>query len=110
MSQPPDDFMRFLEEQRVDYCRGLPRKLEEMERLVSGIGKDPAVDLTSLERLAHSMAGSGGTFGFEELGHAAKALEMSVQRLNESGSEATAAQREEVRVAVRDLKSKLPRA
>jgi hypothetical protein len=56
------------------------------------------------------MAGSGGTFGFEELGDAAKALELSVQRLKESGEQATAAQREEVRGAIRDLKNKLPPA
>jgi HPt (histidine-containing phosphotransfer) domain-containing protein len=110
MTNPSDDFLHFLEEQRRDYRRGLPKKLEEMERLVSGIGTDPSVDLASLERLAHSMAGSGGTFGFEELGDAARALELSVQRLRESGEQATAAQHEEVRSAIRDLKNKLPPA
>jgi len=110
MTKPPDDFLRFLEEQRGDYRRGLPGKLDEMERLASRIGTDPSVDLAGLERLAHSMAGSGGTFGFAELGEAAKALEMSVQRLKESGEEASAAQREEVLAAIRDLKTKLPRA
>lgn len=110
MTQPPDDFLGFLEEQRGDYRRGLPQKLDEMERLASRIGTDPAVDLASLERLAHSMAGSGGTFGFTELGDAAKALELSVQRLKESGARATAGQREEVRRAILELKTKLPRA
>jgi HPt (histidine-containing phosphotransfer) domain-containing protein len=110
MTNPSDDFLHFLEEQRRDYRRGLPQKLDEMESLVSRIGTDPAIDLAKLERLAHSMAGSGGTFGFEELGDAAKALELSVQRLKESGEQATAAQREEVREAIRDLKNKLPPA
>ena len=110
MTQPPDDFLRFLEEQRGDYRRGLPKKLDEMERLVSRIGTDPTVDLANLERLAHSMAGSGGTFGFTELGDAAKALELSVQRLKESGAQATAGQREEVRNAIRELKKRLPSA
>lgn len=110
MTQPPDDFTRFLEEQRGDYRRGLSQKLDEMERLASRIGTDPTVDLASLERLAHSMAGSGGTFGFTELGDAAKALELSVQRLKESGARATPGQREEVRRAIRELKAKVPRA
>lgn len=110
MTGPSDDFLRFLAEQREEYRHGLPKKLDEMERLVSLIGNDPSVDLSGLERLAHSMAGSGGTFGFEELGDAAKALEISVQRLKESGDGATAAQLEDVRAAVRDLKKKLPRA
>ena len=110
MTNPSDDFLHFLEEQRRDYRRGLPKKLDEMERLISDIGTDASVDLASLERLAHSMAGSGGTFGFEELGDAAKALELSVQRLKESGELATAAQRDEVRSAIRDLKNKLPPA
>lgn len=109
MTKPPDDFLRFLEEQRSDYRRGLPQKLDEMERLVARIGSDTSVDLAGLERLAHSMAGSGGTFGFEELGNAAKTLELSVQRLKESGDRATAQQREEVRSAIRDLKNELPR-
>jgi HPt (histidine-containing phosphotransfer) domain-containing protein len=110
MTGPADDFLHFLEEQRADYRRGLPKKLDDMERLASLIGTDPSVDLATLERLAHSMAGSGGTFGFEELGDAAKALEMSVQRLRESGDAATAAQGEEVRAALRDLQKKLPQA
>jgi HPt (histidine-containing phosphotransfer) domain-containing protein len=110
MTKPPDEFLRFLEEQRSDYRRGLPEKLEQMERLVSGIGADATVDLAGLERLAHSMAGSGGTFGFAELGDAAKALELSVQKLKDSGDGATPAQREEVRRAISELKTKLPRA
>jgi HPt (histidine-containing phosphotransfer) domain-containing protein len=110
MTNPSDDFLHFLEEQRGEYGRGLPKKLEAMEQIISSIGTDPSVDLVGLERLAHSMAGSGGTFGFEELGDAAKALELSVQRLRESGDAATAAQLEEVRSAIRDLKNKLPPA
>jgi chemotaxis protein histidine kinase CheA len=110
MTGPSDDFLKFLEDQRADYRRGLPQKLDNMEGLVALIGTDAAVDLVYLERLAHSMAGSGGTFGFDEVGDAAKALEMCVQRLRESGDAATEAQRDEVRAAVRDLRMKLPQA
>ena len=110
MTQSPEDFLRFLEEQRGDYRRGLPEKLEQMERLAERIGTDPAVDLTGLERLAHSMAGSGGTFGFDALGEAARALELSVQRLRESGAGATERQRDAVRGALRELRARLPSA
>ena len=108
--QTPEDFLRFLEEQRGEYGRGAPDKVKEMERLAASIGTDPSVELAVLERLAHSMAGAGGTFGFEELGTAAKAVERSVQRLREAGEAATAAQGEEVRGAIRHLKTKLPGA
>lgn len=110
MTQPPDDFLRFLEEQRRDYRSGLPQKLHEMERLAALIGSDPTVDLAGLERLAHSMAGSGGTFGYEDLGNAARTLERSVQRLVESGDRATTEQAEEVRQALAALKTRLPSA
>jgi HPt (histidine-containing phosphotransfer) domain-containing protein len=110
MSLPPEDFMRFLEEQRQEYRRGIPAKLEQMEAIVERLERgDATADLAGLERLAHSMAGSGGTFGFEELGVAAKALERSVQRLKEAGSGATPSQRAQVRAAMRVLHGKLPR-
>jgi HPt (histidine-containing phosphotransfer) domain-containing protein len=108
MSQPPEDFLRFLEEQRQDYRRGLPDKLARMASIVERLDRGDPAELAGLERLAHSMAGSGGTFGFDELGAAAKALELAVQRLSESGPAATAAQRSEVREAIRVLHAKLP--
>jgi HPt (histidine-containing phosphotransfer) domain-containing protein len=110
MTQPPEDFLRFLEEQRLDYRRGLPEKLAQMEAIVDRLESGQPADLAGLERLAHSMAGSGGTFGFDELGTAAKALELAVQRMKESGPAATAVQRAQVREAVRVLHGKLPPA
>jgi HPt (histidine-containing phosphotransfer) domain-containing protein len=110
MTTPEEGFLRFLEEQRAEYRRGLPAKLEEMEAIVERIGAESPADLAAVERLAHSMAGSGGTFGFEALGRAAKALELCAQRLRQSGDRATGAQRSEIHGAVRDLRDALPPA
>jgi HPt (histidine-containing phosphotransfer) domain-containing protein len=108
MSKPPDDFMQFLEAQRADYAAGLPKKVDDMERLIESIGSDPAVDLKTLERLAHSMAGSGGTFGFDAVGDAAKVLELSIERLRAASGAATEAHLQDVRTALRKLREALP--
>jgi len=56
----------FLEEQRADYTRSLPRRLEQVGLLWQQIlrGEDLASALPTLERHAHSLAGSAATFGW----------------------------------------------
>ena len=70
----------FLEEQRADYTRSLPRRLEQVGLLWQQIlrGEDLAQALPTLERHAHSLAGSAATFGWAELGLAAQALEFAL--------------------------------
>jgi HPt (histidine-containing phosphotransfer) domain-containing protein len=70
----------FLEEQRADYTRSLPRRLEQVASLWQQVltGEDAAQALPALERHAHSLAGSAATFGWAELGLAAQALELAV--------------------------------
>ena len=58
-----------LSELRREYRRGLPAKLARLEEL------HRAGKLDELRRMAHSMAGAAPTFGFAQVGAAAKALE-----------------------------------
>jgi chemotaxis protein histidine kinase CheA len=108
VSAPPDEFLRFLEEQRRDYRLSLPEKLEQIEALAAELAGAAPDALERLERLAHGIAGSGATFGFAELGNAAKALELSVQALRRSERAAAAPHHDDIIAALRGLKSKLP--
>jgi len=76
-------FLIFLEEQRADYRRSLPERLVQIESLWRQVLNDeaPAPAPASLERCAHSLAGSGATFGFAVLGDAARVLELAVSPL-----------------------------
>ena len=77
-------FVAFFEAQCADYRRALPQRLAQIDSLLRQVlsGEAPADTLTSLERCAHSLAGSGATFGFSALGEAAKALEQAVKPLH----------------------------
>ena len=72
-----------MEKQRVDYRNMLPQRLAQISQLWSQIlkGEKPAEALTTLERCAHSLAGSGATFGLVGLGNAAQVLELLVNPL-----------------------------
>jgi chemotaxis protein histidine kinase CheA len=76
-------FLAFLEAQRADYRSSLPQRLVQIESLWRQVlsGEAPAQALASLERCAHSLAGSGATFGFAALGDAARVLELAVSPL-----------------------------
>jgi chemotaxis protein histidine kinase CheA len=110
MTGPPAEFLKFLAAQRDDYRRGLPAKLAEIDALwqrVAAAGPDGSA-LDELERGAHSLAGSGATFGFGAVSAAAKVLELAVHRLAESGGVPTAAQRAELTAAIGTLRRSLP--
>ena len=72
-----------MQEQRVDYRNMLPQRLAQINQLWSQIlkGEKPAEALVTLERCAHSLAGSGATFGLVGLGDAARVLELLVNPL-----------------------------
>ena len=52
--------------------------------------------LRHLHRLAHSLAGTAGTFGFPTVGSASRALERRVKELVEAGAPFEATAREEI--------------
>ena len=81
MTRTDPALLAFLEEQRADYTRSLPRRLEQVGLLWQQVvrGEDLAQALPTLERHAHSLAGSAATFGWAELGLAAQALELALE-------------------------------
>ena len=79
------DFEEFLARQRADYGRALPARVaglrEAWERAAASRSDD---DYGTLQRQAHSIAGSGGTFGFPAVGTAARELEAAVERRDDT--------------------------
>ena len=103
-------FIAFFEAQCVDYSCALPQRLAEIESLFSQMlrGEAPSDALASLERCAHSLAGSGATFGFAALGDAAKALELALKSLHGSAQACLPTAQTEVSRAVELLRRTLP--
>lgn len=97
--------LAFLEEQRADYTRSLPLRLEQVASLWRQVlqGEDVARALPALERHAHSIAGSAATFGWAQLGLAAQALELAVHPHVEAGQVPPRQARVEVSLAVEEL-------
>lgn len=81
MSNRQEEFQKFLDQQRLEYRRCLPLKIADIESLWRDVksGEDVAGQLAALERLAHTLAGTAGTFGFMEVSLAAKHLEEVLQ-------------------------------
>ena len=65
---------------RSDYAASLPARLDELEALLRAwISRHDAQALLLLRAAAHKLAGSGGTFGFDGLGNAARRLEHALR-------------------------------
>lgn len=102
-------FLAFLEEQRADYRHSLPGRLAQIETLWRQVLNDetPAAALANLERCAHSLAGSGATFGFADIGAAARVLELAVNPLVGAAPALPPAARAEVERAIELLQRSL---
>lgn len=100
MSATIEDFYRFLDAQREDFRRSLGARVGEIDSLWTRMSKGFTVPrgMDRLERLAHALAGSSGTFGFTDVGAAARKLELAVQQGEPAG----------IQAAVNNLKRKLP--
>ncbi len=89
-----DELERAIGKLRADYAEQLPRAVAQMEalwrQLVAVETAPTAMD--ELMRTAHSIAGAGGTFGFDQASRAARALELALDpfRLGSSIPDATA--------------------
>ena len=78
------EMLAFFDRQRETYGRMLPARLATIDALwlrVSGGGTE--AERHALEREAHSLAGSGGTFGWPDVGTAARELELAISRDDE---------------------------
>jgi HPt (histidine-containing phosphotransfer) domain-containing protein len=59
------------------FAAGLPKRLSDIEAAMQAFMREPGdrSHLESLHTLLHSLAGSAGTFGFDELGKCARRFE-----------------------------------
>jgi periplasmic divalent cation tolerance protein len=90
---PADDPAAQLAELRDLFRPRLAERVGEIEAAWEALraAPEPALEsLRRLHRLAHSLAGAAGTFGFPAVGNAARALERHLQ----SAAAATAVRRE----------------
>jgi HPt (histidine-containing phosphotransfer) domain-containing protein len=74
-------FLALVQQHRAAYLHTLPTRLAQLD-VLSGQVMDAAqraVALPALERCAHSLAGSAGTFGFTAVGETARRLELVVE-------------------------------
>ena len=104
-------FLAFMELQRADYRRALPQRLAQIELLWNQVlnHESAAQALATLERCAHSLAGSDATFGFVGVGSAARELELAVTALLDTACALTAEARSDVNLAIKLLQRSLPR-
>ena len=84
----PTSFAEFLQQQRAAYVNSLPGRLAQLETLAQQWDQGaPAGVLPDLERWAHGLAGSAGTFGFAALGETARALELIVEEVRDGAQQ-----------------------
>ena len=105
MKQSLDRLARFIEAQRGEYQRALPNKVAQAEAMWAQRSPDA---LESLQRLAHTVYGTAGTYKFAEVGEAARVLEEAVKALRES--EPSPERTSQVDAAVRAFRASLPPA
>jgi len=81
LSEPSTSFQAQLAAMSRQFADQLPSRLAEMQRLMSELqqqGPNPE-GLETLHRMAHSLAGSAGSFGLPEVGTAARQLEICLK-------------------------------
>lgn len=100
MTFPPPSLAAFVQAQRAEFRSSFPERLEQIESLWRQVRNGEAPALAGLERSAHSLAGSGATFGFSALGDAARVLERAVSPLVGAANALTPAAQAEVGRAV----------
>lgn len=76
---PPDALQEFLAQQRAEYRASLPGRLALLEAAWARAAPGDPDALKDLERCAHGLAGSAGTFGLAAIGQAARALEETLE-------------------------------
>ncbi|TSA12645.1 MAG: Hpt domain-containing protein [Betaproteobacteria bacterium] len=82
-----DELGRAIDKLRADYAAQLPHTVTQMEDLWRCIvaAEAPLVRQAELIRMAHSISGSGTTFGIPGVSRAARALELFLDPFGMSG-------------------------
>jgi chemotaxis protein histidine kinase CheA len=101
-----EELRQMLGKLRADYAAQLPGTVAEMEELWRGIvaAEVPLSQLEKLMRMAHSIAGSGTTFGFPDATRAARAFELNLEALRQLGRSPDAAEQSGAAALLAELK------
>lgn len=112
MSRSKLELLQFIEAQRADYRRTLPEKVARIEALWQDVRQahEAQDKLGVLERMAHNLHGTAGTYGFRDLSHASHALELAVRALLDAGAPPTptGAQQQQIAEAINTVRLSLP--
>lgn len=69
-----------------DYLRESPARVAELRAALSAVEQGEAGAMDTLRRQLHKLAGSGGSYGFDDVSTSARAGETVARRLFESGA------------------------
>ena len=106
MSSPQVQLQQKLDALRVEYTRKLPEKIAEIENIWSELNSS-TWDLDKLQvlhRQSHSLAGSGSTFGYQDISTTARELDNELKSLLESTTAPSKNQSEQINRKLSDLK------
>ena len=91
MAETPDRILQQLATLRLRYGAALPDKIAQIRAGFDALRECWDVEgVRTLHRQAHSLAGSGATFGFAEVSQAARTMELRLKVFIESGHAAVA--------------------
>ena len=110
MAELSPDVVRRLEELRALFIAGLPDRVASIAAaaapLTPALGADEAREATDgIRRLAHQLAGTAGTFGFDTPGEIARGIEIVCTGLFDDATPLSAAQCDDVAQRVRTLEA-----
>jgi len=114
MPNEPQLLRKELDALRRAYAMKLPEKIRLVEQAWARLESEPGSpeSVTALRRLAHSLAGSGATFGFRSVSEAARTLEQSLVALGDNHPVPAGAARQQLSVHLERLSraAKMPAA
>jgi diguanylate cyclase (GGDEF)-like protein len=112
MAESRKDFLAQLAVLRESYVQQLPEKLQQIQSTWTSLLEDQSnrETLRTLHRMAHSLTGSGATFGLDEVSAKARVLERKLKTLVESSDAPVAAAKKVVESAMDALQLAVARA
>jgi hypothetical protein len=105
------EFLAVLEMRRREYRLALPAKLEAIEAVWRAISEDRTGigALAQLERQAHNLAGTAGTFGLRDVSFKGRGLELLVKGYSSPGETALAGHATQITEAIASLRTCIAR-
>lgn len=96
-----DPFAEVLKGLRRDYLKESSARVTELRELMAAVESGAGPD--ALRRALHRLAGSGGSYGFDEVSRSSRAGEQVARRLTETGAAPTAEDFAALRGAVEEV-------